>query len=327
MGLFALKGRRGVRYAGLLALGSLIAQGTGGAHAKSGEHGRQTHRHRVAHAALSPVDSRLAGLAPAEADAQELGQRLAARGLTEGSAVMLRVFKAESELELWLERGDRFELFATYPICFWSGTLGPKLREGDRQAPEGVYGVVRGQLHRAGKRPRSFDIGFPNALDAAAGRSGSNIWIHGGCASAGCYAMTDAVMAEIYTLVERALAQGQDRIQVAVFPFRMTADNMVMHRDSQWLAFWANLREVYDAFESVRVPPIIAMCSGRYVVRQAAASPREPDAVEAPSPPCVPPVGPAIGSAASAKRATLHASRLPRTRHGRRRHAGRSYDS
>jgi murein L,D-transpeptidase YafK len=326
MGLFALRSRRGLRYAGVVALGSLIAQGAGGAHAAGGERVRHAHRHAVAHAVLSPDDSHHVGLAPVDADAPELGQRLAARGLTEGSAVLLRVFKAESELELWVEKGDRFELFATYPICFWSGTLGPKLREGDRQAPEGVYSVVRGQLHPAGKRPRSFDIGFPNALDAAVGRTGSNIWIHGGCGSAGCYAMTDAVMGEIYTLVERALAQGQERVQVEVFPFRMTAENMAMHRDSPWLTFWANLREVYDAFESAGIPPIIAMCGGRYVVRTV--SPREPDAVEAPSAPCVPAVGPAVAGAAPGKSAaTLHAARVPRARHGRRRHAGRSYDS
>jgi murein L,D-transpeptidase YafK len=319
----ALKSRRGLRYAGLIALGSLAAQSASGAQGKGGEHARQTRRHVAAHAALQllPFDIR----APAYATGQDRGLRLAEKGLTQGSRVMLRIFKAESELELWLESGDRFELFASYPICFWSGTLGPKLREGDRQAPEGVYSIAQGQLHPTGKRPHSLDIGFPNALDAAAGRTGSNIWIHGGCGSIGCYAMTDAVMEDIYALAEQALAQGQDRFQVQVFPFRMTAENMTMHRDSPWLAFWANLKEVYDAFEDTRMPPIVAMCGERYVVRRGVVSAREPDAAEAPAPGCAQAIDAGARSAGRALGLPVHTPRAHKARHAGRRLAGRSH--
>src|SRR5262245_49410414 len=118
-------------------------------------------------------------------------RRLEEKGMTAGSAVMIRIFKAESELEVWLQKEDRFELFAIYPICFWSGRLGPKVREGDRQAPEGFYMVTTQQLHRRGRHPRSLDLGYPNALDRAYARTGSYILLHGGCRSIGCYAMTN----------------------------------------------------------------------------------------------------------------------------------------
>ena len=153
-------------------------------------------------------------------------RRLADKGLAAGSPMLIRIFKAEFELELWMRKGERFELFATYPICYWSGTLGPKLHEGDKQAPEGFYAVGLNQIHRRGRWPRSLNIGYPNALDRAHARTGSLILVHGGCTSTGCFAMTNPVMAEIYALAEQALQQGQERIPIHVFPFRMTEANL-----------------------------------------------------------------------------------------------------
>jgi murein L,D-transpeptidase YafK len=196
-------------------------------------------------------------------------RRLADKGMTAGSPMMIRIFKSESELELWINTGQRFELFHTYRICNWSGTLGPKLHEGDRQAPEGFYSVSLAQIHRKGRWPRSLNIGFPNSLDRAVGRTGSLILVHGGCTSTGCYAMTNPVMEEIYGLAEQALRGGQERIPVHVFPFRMSDANMKAHADQQWHDFWLNLKEAYDRFEQARVPPKIDVCDKRYVVREA----------------------------------------------------------
>ena len=125
---------------------------------------------------------------------------------------MIRIFKAESELELWMQKDDRFELFATYSICKWSGKLGPKQHEGDRQAPEGMYAVGMPQIHRKGRWPRALNIGYPNAFDRAMDRTGSYILVHGGCSSTGCFAMTNQQMEEIYRLSEEALKQGQTHI-------------------------------------------------------------------------------------------------------------------
>ena len=181
---------------------------------------------------------------------------------------MIRIFKAESELELWMQKDDRFELFATYPICKWSGKLGPKLHEGDKQAPEGMYTVAMPQIHRRGRWPRSLNIGFPNAFDKAMERTGSLILVHGGCSSTGCYAMTNPRMEEIYKLSELALQQGQHFIPVHVFPFRMTETNLAAHADSQWQPFWHNIKDAYDLFERTRVPPSVKVCGKKYVVSE-----------------------------------------------------------
>lgn len=206
---------------------------------------------------------------PAEAfDWSRLERRLAEKGLAAGSPIMLRIFKIESELEVWMQKDGRYELLAKYPICHWSGQLGPKLTEGDRQSPEGLYSISSRQLHRTGRWRRSLDIGFPNTFDRAHGRTGSYILVHGGCTSIGCYAMTNPVMEEIYALSEAALRQGQENIPVHVFPFRMTQENLAAHALSAWSGFWASLRGAYDLFERTRVPPHVGVCNKQYVVSE-----------------------------------------------------------
>jgi murein L,D-transpeptidase YafK len=210
---------------------------------------------------LAPVQERVQPYSMADRE-----RRLADKALTAGSAVMIRIFKQESQLELWMLKGGRFELFETYPICFWSGKLGPKNREGDRQAPEGFYRVDVSQLRLKGRNARSFYIDFPNALDRSLGRTGSAIMVHGSCHSIGCFAMTDPAMEEIFSLVETALYGGQDGIDVQAFPFRMTPTNLAAHAQSPWHGYWLNLKEGYDAFEETHVPPRVSTCGGRYVI-------------------------------------------------------------
>lgn len=187
-----------------------------------------------------------------------------------GSPLLIRIFKEESEVELWTQAGDRFQLAATYPVCFWSGTLGPKLYEGDRQSPEGFYSVGPRQLVLSGRHPRAIDIGFPNAFDRSLARTGSHILLHGGCRSIGCFAMTDGIMDRIYALAEAALRGGQAEIPVHIFPFRMTETNLQRHAASPWLAFWQNLKQVYDAFEATRTVPAVSACRGAYRIRREA---------------------------------------------------------
>jgi murein L,D-transpeptidase YafK len=205
---------------------------------------------------------------PGTPDLAALAPRLSNKGLQAGERVFVRIFKAESELELWMRNGDRFVLFDIYPICHWSGTIGPKVREGDKQNPEGFYSVRLRQLHLRGRWPRSLNLGFPNPYDRELARTGSYILIHGGCSSVGCFAMTNAVMEEIFTLAEKALKAGQDHILVHVFPFRMTDANLERFRSSEWHDFWQNLKEGYDAFEATRLPPRIGVCDNRYVVQR-----------------------------------------------------------
>jgi murein L,D-transpeptidase YafK len=201
---------------------------------------------------------------PGTPDLANLDSRLAAHGLAAGNPIFLRIFKREFELELWMKRDGRFHRFATYPICKWSGELGPKLRQGDRQAPEGFYSVDAKALNPKSAWHRSFNLGFPNAFDRALGRTGSLLMVHGGCGSIGCYAMTNPVIDEIWRLVTAALGGGQQRFQVQVLPFRMTERNLEKYAGSPLAAFWMGLKPGYDLFEASQIPPKVSVCGKRY---------------------------------------------------------------
>jgi len=204
---------------------------------------------------------------PGTPEVGETASRLQKLDLTEGTPVLIRIFKEESQLELWMQKGERYVLFATYPICHWSGTLGPKLVEGDKQAPEGFYTVTRRQMHRSGRWPRSLNLGFPNVYDRSMMRTGSYILVHGGCTSVGCFAMTNPVIAEVFGLVQNALKAGQVHVPVHVFPYRMTHANLEKHQNSEWANFWRNLKTGYDSFETTRLPPAVSVCNGKYSIR------------------------------------------------------------
>jgi murein L,D-transpeptidase YafK len=218
------------------------------------------HMTRVDHLARFAAGETL----PGTPDLARFDARLAAHGVKLGVPVFIRIFKLEWELELWVEKDGRFVRFATYPVCKWSGRLGPKQREGDRQAPEGFYTVAAEQLNPNSRWHRSFNLGFPNAFDQAHGRTGSFLMVHGGCGSIGCYAMTDPVVDEIWRMVTAALEAGQPRFPVHVFPFRMTERNLRHRRGYQWESFWAELKRGYDLFEASRIPPVVSVCKGRY---------------------------------------------------------------
>jgi murein L,D-transpeptidase YafK len=193
---------------------------------------------------------------------------LAARGLAFGSPVFIRIFKESSELEFWIARGDTYDLYKTFPICTFSGDLGPKLREGDRQSPEGIYAVAQRQLNPNSAYHLSFNLGFPNDFDRHHGRTGSHLMVHGNCVSVGCYAMTDPVIEVIYLLTEAALARGQATVPVHAFPFRMSEANFTRHAASPWAAFWRELKPIHDAFEARRRPPEVRHQAGRYQLAQ-----------------------------------------------------------
>ena len=201
---------------------------------------------------------------PGTPNVAELSDRLQEKGVTLSAPIMIRVLKSESELEVWKEKDGSFILFATYPICHWSGSVGPKMRNGDKQAPEGYYTVTRAQTRHIGRWPKSLNIGFPNILDQSQARTGDNILIHGGCSSVGCFAMTNPVMDEIHNLTTAAIDGGQEHVQVEVFPFRLTDENMKAHAGSPWENFWVNMKEGWDAFEQWRMPPIVSVCDGSY---------------------------------------------------------------
>ncbi|MBX3531215.1 MAG: murein L,D-transpeptidase [Rhizobiaceae bacterium] len=197
------------------------------------------------------------------------------KGMTRTSAIMLRIFKEEGKLEVWKAKDNgRYDLATSYDICKWSGVLGPKFTEGDRQAPEGFYSVAPHQMNPKSSYHLSFNIGFPNAYDRAHGRTGANLMVHGACSSAGCYSMTDDQVEEIYAFARDAFKGGQTAFQVQAFPFRMTAENMARYRSDPNYEFWKNLKEGYDHFEITKVPPKVDVCGRRYVFNQITADGR-----------------------------------------------------
>ena len=192
---------------------------------------------------------------------------MGAKGMEVPAPMFIRIFKEESEFEIWKRRADgRFHHLKTYPICNWSGGLGPKVQQGDRQAPEGFYRIASNQMNPNSQFYLAFDLGFPNAYDRANKRTGDFLMVHGKCKSAGCYAMTDALIEEIYALARESYVGGQDYIQVHAMPFRMTDANMARHKSDKWAPFWQTLKEGYDHFELTHLPPDIVVCQKQYIV-------------------------------------------------------------
>jgi murein L,D-transpeptidase YafK len=195
-----------------------------------------------------------------------MGAELERRHMPRESPILVRLFKEESEFEVWKQDDTgHFALLATYPICRWSGELGPKIKEGDRQAPEGFYTITPGQLNPNSHYYLAFDIGYPNAFDRAHGRTGGNLMVHGDCSSRGCYAMTDEQIGEIYALARESFLGGQRSFQVQAYPFRMTALNLAKHRNNPNMPFWRMLKEGNDHFEVTRIEPKVDICEKRYV--------------------------------------------------------------
>jgi murein L,D-transpeptidase YafK len=195
---------------------------------------------------------------------------LGKKGMDAQAPIFVRIFKEDSELEVWKQRDDgRYYHFKTYPVCNWSGELGPKVQQGDRQAPEGFYTITREQMNPDSKYHLAMNLGYPNAYDRSHRRTGEFLMIHGKCKSAGCYAMTDALMEEIYAMARESFLGGHDSFQVHAFPFRMTDENMARYASHEAYPFWRTLKEGYDYFELTRQVPAVAVCSRRYHVNVA----------------------------------------------------------
>jgi murein L,D-transpeptidase YafK len=226
---------------------------------------------RIALVAVLLVAS-MASLSPVRADVGQgsraarsgLEDELAARGFALGAPAFIRVFKESSTLELWLWKNGRFHPFRSYPICKWSGELGPKLAEGDRQSPEGVYFISGRDLIVNARWHRAMNLGFPNSRDRALGLTGSGILIHGKCSSIGCFSLTDRFVEDIYEVIAAALDAGQPRITVQVFPFPLTRASLERHAGDAWIDFWVRLKRGHDLFLRDGLPPRTFVCLGEY---------------------------------------------------------------
>ncbi|MCI5119838.1 MAG: 2-dehydro-3-deoxyphosphooctonate aldolase [Candidatus Electrothrix sp. AUS4] len=192
-------------------------------------------------------------------------KELARKGMRLGQPVFMRIFKLSKQLEVWVYSRGEFRLFKNYPICNYSGYVGPKQAEGDWQSPEGFYTVSAAQMNPRSRFHLSFNIGYPNRYDSERKCTGSAIMVHGNCVSQGCFAMGNEQIEEIYLLAYQAFLNGQEEFSIHIFPFRMTRENMVKFRYSPWYDFWSNLAAGYNAFEQTRQVPTISTSRGRYV--------------------------------------------------------------
>jgi murein L,D-transpeptidase YafK len=187
------------------------------------------------------------------------------KNMPKHSPILVRIFKEEAELEVWKQDiTGRFQILKIFPICRWSGDLGPKLREGDRQAPEGFYTITPELMNPNSNFYLAINTGFPNRFDKATNREGSLLMIHGDCSSSGCYAMTDEQMGEIYSLARDSLL-GRPSFQIQAYPFRLTPANLARHRNNPNLSFWKMLKVGNDHFEATHLEPKVDVCNRLYV--------------------------------------------------------------
>ncbi|MEQ1964257.1 murein L,D-transpeptidase family protein [Xenorhabdus khoisanae] len=191
-----------------------------------------------------------------------------------GAEIFIQIFKEEKLLELYTKnRNGRYQLTQSYPICNYSGGLGPKTLKNDFKSPEGFYHVSIKQLNPNSRYYRAINLGFPNEFDKSKGYSGNNLMIHGECKSIGCYAMTNRYIEEIYQYAEKALYHGQHEIKINIYPFRMTSQNMGRHKHNDNYQFWKQLQPAYEYFANTGIPATISIIDGRYVVNEKTGNP------------------------------------------------------
>ncbi len=193
-------------------------------------------------------------------------QLMAEKGSTKDAPMLIRAYKKEAELEIWKRKPDgQYVYLKTFPMCRWSGQLGPKTTEGDRQVPEGFYTITPGQMNPNSHYYLSFNVGYPNAYDRANGHTGGSIMVHGICSSAGCFSMTDKQIEEIYAIARESFAGGQRAIQMQSFPFKMTAENLAKLRLDPNMPFWRELKKGADYFEVTKTETPVGVCNRHYV--------------------------------------------------------------
>lgn len=188
--------------------------------------------------------------------------------------IFVRVFKREQELEMWVrpQGQDMFVLLKTYTICALDEKPGPKRVQGDLRTPEGFY-FIDDFNPRSGYY-LSLKVNYPNESDRILGDGnplGGDIFIHGGCKTAGCMALTDENIKEVYVLAIETRDRGQNRIPVHIFPARLSDENLdqlvrVFSKEQPNVVdFWSNLKTGYDFFEKTHTLPLVTVNQrGRY---------------------------------------------------------------
>ncbi len=196
-----------------------------------------------------------------------LKEALATKEIHIGSPIYLRIFKHEKILELWAKKEKKYILVKSYPICTFSGKLGPKQKSGDKQSPEGVYAITKKSLNPNSHYHLAINIQYPNRYDRNCHRTGNLIMIHGKCSSSGCFAMGDTQIEEIYKMASASL-KTKPFFYVAIYPFKMEDEKLLKYKNNYWYPFWLNLKTGYDMFEQTHVPPFTGVKGNKYVFQK-----------------------------------------------------------
>ena len=196
-----------------------------------------------------------------------LKKEFKSKGFKWGEELYFRVFKKEKKFEVWIKKGNKFSLFKTYDVCYFSGGLGTKTKQGDGKSPEGFYFVKPAQLNPYSSYHLAFNIGYPNSYERQKGYTGSALMVHGECVSIGCYAMGNENIEEIYTLLQSALEHNQPFVRIHIFPFKFTSKimNSAKVKALNTYSFWKNLNEGYSFFQNKKIPPNVNVKGGKYV--------------------------------------------------------------
>ena len=170
--------------------------------------------------------------------------------------LLLVAFKDTDLLEIYAKSKNEktYKKILTYHICSRSGKIGPKRKNGDRQVPEGFYFIDR--FNPTSTFYLSLGLNYPNLSDkrkSNVSNLGGDIFIHGSCVTIGCLPMTDNYIKEIYLLAVYAKNNGQSKIPVYIFPFKMTDQNLSNYKskfkdNKELLSFWDNLKIGHDIF-------------------------------------------------------------------------------
>jgi len=217
--------------------------------------------------AFADVPSTARSRQAVSAQSDDLARDMADAGFALGDRLYIQLTKYPAELTVYVETdGGTYAPFRTWPICTYSGGLGPKRKQGDGKSPEGFYAVRPGAMNPASSYHLSFNLGYPNRYDRAQGYTGDYLMVHGRCVSIGCYAMTDDVIEQIWTLMDAAYQAGQSSVPVHIFPFRMTPEAMQIASGHPESAFWNQLAPAWQAFEESGKVPGVTVRGGKYVL-------------------------------------------------------------
>jgi len=203
----------------------------------------------------------------------DLEKALKLEHLGSGFYMAINAYKAEGKLEVWLKKASdqHYKRFRTYDFCAHSGTLGPKVIEGDGQTPEGFYYI--NVFNPMSSFHLSLGLNYPNATDLVrTGKNrkpGNDIYIHGNCVTVGCIPLTDDKIKEVYILALEASQAGQEKIPVNIYPFRMTESNLNKHiiQFPTQLNFWRTLQTAYTFFEKQKRLATVQEINGNYVIK------------------------------------------------------------